>query len=366
MPFDAREPIAAPDDRRAIFDPGPGQVGVWLVAVAGMLLAMILLGGLTRLTGSGLSIMEWAPVSGVLPPLSQSEWRRLFDLYRTIPQYRLLYPDLDLAGFQGLFWLEWVHRLWGRLVGLAFVLPFVWFWRRGLVSRPLGRKLLLLLLLGGMQGAVGWIMVASGFEPNATAVSPYRLVAHLAVGVALFGAVLWTGLGVLQPRAAAEPGARAARVFAVATTVLLALTIVAGGFVAGLHAGLVYNTFPLMDGALFPGDYAALSPPLRNLFENLATVQFDHRLLATITAAAAIATVVVVLRSRVSGTAKRAALALGAAIAAQYALGVTTLLAGVPAPLAAAHQCVALLALGAVLMLLHWLHAVRQRNAPRW
>ena len=178
MPFDDREfPEALPEDRAA--RRSRRLVAAWLFAVAGMVLVMIVLGGVTRLTGSGLSIMEWAPLSGTLPPMNDAEWQRLYHLYQQIPQYRLVNEGLGLAGFKQIFWLEWAHRLWGRLIGLAFIVPLIWLWSTGRIERRLRPRLALLFVLGGLQGVVGWFMVESGFEPEATAVSPYLSLIHI-------------------------------------------------------------------------------------------------------------------------------------------------------------------------------------------
>lgn len=326
-------------------------VALWLFAVCGMILVMIGLGGATRLTGSGLSIMEWAPLQGALPPLSEAEWQRLYALYRQIPQYALLNEGFGLAGFKHIFWLEYVHRLWGRLIGLAFLAPLAWLWWRGAIERRLRSRLLLLFALGGLQGAVGWFMVASGFFPESTTVSPYRLVVHLALALLLYAALLWTGLAALRPSPApaAPPALRRA---VQACCALTALTILAGGFVAGLKAGLTYNTFPLMDGRLLPAGYADLHPFLRNLTENIAAVQFDHRLLAALTLLAVLATVAWGA-TRARPPVRFALLALGGTVAAQFALGVATLLAVVPVTLATAHQVMAVLVLTAALVTLH-------------
>ena len=331
--------------------PARRAVGLWLLVIAAMIGVMVVLGGATRVSGSGLSIMEWAPLAGVVPPLSGAEWRRLFALYRQIPQYHLLHEGMDLAGFQHIFWLEWTHRLWGRLVGIAFLGPLIWFWARGAIERWLRPRLVLLFLLGGLQGAVGWFMVASGFFPDSTAVSPYRLVVHLALALVLYAALLWTGLSVLRPAPVAAPAAP--RLLLLAVVALVALTILAGGFTAGLHAGRVFNTFPLMDGRLLPAGYADLVPFLRNLTENVAAVQFDHRLLATATALLAAATVAIGLARRQPPALRRALAALGALVALQYALGVATLLRAAPAVLATAHQAGAVLLLTAAIAALH-------------
>ncbi len=351
MPFDVHEFPAA----TRLAHRNRLLVAGWLFLICGMVFVMIVLGGATRLTGSGLSIMEWAPLSGVLPPWSHAEWQRLFALYQQIPQYRLVNADIGLHGFQQIFWLEWVHRLWGRLIGIAFLVPLVWLWARGAIERRLRPRLVLLFVLGGLQGAVGWFMVASGFFPDSTAVSPYRLVIHLAMALFLYVALLWCGLSVLRPPM--PGGAASARPvmarLAWACVALVSLTMLAGGFVAGTHAGLIDNTFPLMDGHLVPPDYAHLDPFIRNLTDNLPAVQFDHRLLATVTALVGLATVAIGLWSGASGALRGALLALGAAVLAQYALGVATLLSVVAVPLATAHQAMAVLVLTAAVAALH-------------
>lgn len=370
MPFDnvarGNGPVASPVRR------GQRPVAVWLFGVCAMISVMVALGGATRLTGSGLSIMEWAPLRGTLPPLSEVEWQRLYALYQQIPQYELVNKGFGLEGFKGIFWLEWMHRFWGRLLGVAFLVPLLWFAVRGQIGRRLLPRLALFFVLGGLQGAVGWFMVASGFAPSSTAVSPYRLVVHLGLALVLYAAVLWTALDLWRQGAPAS--ASAARVappgprrmppwtpqwMLWTTCALLGLTILAGGFVAGLKAGLTYNTYPLMDGRLVPEGYATLQPWWRNLTENVAAVQFNHRLLATLTAGFALATVAAGLRARVARPVRLALLALGGAVLVQYALGVATLLWVVPVALGTAHQTVAVLVLTAALVALHL-----QRGAP--
>jgi len=337
MPFDDKSFPAQPRevlrDRRLL--------ALWLFSLCAMILVMIVLGGATRLTGSGLSIMEWAPFAGALPPLSEAEWQRLYQLYQQIPQYQLVNQGFGIAGFKSIFWLEWMHRLWGRLIGLAFVVPLVWLWLRGAIPRRMVPRLVLLFVLGGLQGAVGWFMVASGFFPDSTSISPARLVIHLALALVLYATLLWTGLTVLRP----GPGTDSPmlRRLAFLLVGLVSLTIVAGGIVAGLHAGLDYNTFPLMDGRLVPAGYFS---------NDIASAQFDHRLLATLTALTAAVAVAAGLRI---GDARAAVVALGVTVAVQYTLGVVTLLWVVPVGLAAAHQATAVLVLTASLVLLHTL-----------
>lgn len=363
MPIVSQDLTGNPRNATA-FDVEPGTrtrraVAGWLFGVCAMILLMIALGGATRLTGSGLSIMEWAPFRGVLPPVSEAEWQRLFRLYQQIPQYALVNEGFGIAGFKQIFWLEYLHRLWGRLIGFAFLLPMLWFWARGAFAprsglRWLRPRLLVLFLLGGAQGGVGWFMVASGFAADSTAVSPYRLVVHLLLALVLYATILWTGMSVLRPQSASVTSTLARRLL-IATCLLLALTILAGGFVAGTHAGLDYNTFPLMDGRLVPAGFASLEPFWRNLTENIAAVQFNHRLLATLTALAAAAAVAAGLSS---GGPPLALYALAGAVVLQYGLGVATLLAvpslgHLPAGLGTAHQTVAVLVLTAALVALH-------------
>lgn len=353
MPFDVRDFAGAPPEDRAAGRRNRTLVATWLFIIAGMVLVMIVLGGVTRLTGSGLSIMEWAPISGVLPPMNDADWERLYHLYQQIPQYALVNEGFGLAGFKHIFWLEWTHRLWGRLIGLAFIVPLLWFWATGRIERRLVPFLLVLFVLGGAQGAVGWIMVASGFAPDATSVSPYDLVAHLTFALALYVAILWTGLMVLLPSPPRPSASRMLYRLSWLCCCLVALTMLAGGFVAGTHAGFDYNTFPLMDGHLVPTDYARLQPFLRNLTENIAAVQFDHRLLATLTVLTVLAVAVIGLATRPPGAVRVALVAFLGIALVQYLLGVMTLLFVVPIPLAATHQAVAALLLTAGIVLLH-------------
>ncbi|CAA9246931.1 MAG: Heme A synthase, cytochrome oxidase biogenesis protein Cox15-CtaA [uncultured Acetobacteraceae bacterium] len=358
MPFDAHHSAAATETERR----DARAVGRWLLAMAAMVWAMVALGGATRLSGSGLSIMEWAPIMGTLPPLSDAEWQRLYDLYRTIPQYALVNQGFGMEGFQRIFWLEWAHRFWGRAIGLAYAGGLLWFWLRGRIPAGLKPRLLLLLALGGLQGVVGWLMVASGFEADRTAVSPWRLVAHLGLALALYAALLWTALGLLARREEPTPDEppavwRGVRRQVKAAVWLLAAAMLAGGFTAGIRAGLDYNTFPLMDGRLVPEGYWRLQPAWLNLTENVAAVQFNHRLLATLAALAAFGAALAAWRRLPDGPARRACLGLGAAVALQYALGVATLLLVVPAWLGTLHQASAVLVLTAALLALRRLPA---------
>jgi cytochrome c oxidase assembly protein subunit 15 len=286
-------------------------------------------------------------------------------LYKQIPQYELVNHGMTLAGFKQIFWLEWVHRLWGRLIGVVFLVPLVVLGLRGAIGKGLWLRLAGLFVLGGLQGAVGWFMVASGFEPDSTAVSPYRLVIHLALALALFAGVFWTALSTLSPIPESIAYGGRLRRLAMATVCFIALTIVAGGFTAGLHAGLEYNTFPLMDGRLVPAGYLqpGLHPLLRNLAENVTAVQFDHRLLASVTVLLVLATVAFGLRQtwrdRLPQSAQFSLALMAASAATQYLLGVATLLSVVALPLAVAHQACAVLLLASALAVTHNLRGAR-------
>lgn len=353
MPFDVRDfPGAPPNDRAASLH-NRRLVAIWLFCVAFMILVMVVLGGVTRLTGSGLSIMEWEPFRGVLPPLNHAQWEKLYALYKQIPQYKLENQGFGLSGFQHIFWLEYVHRLWGRLIGVAFLVPLIWFWATGRLMRELRGWLVVLFCLGGLQGLIGWFMVSSGFRPDSTAVAPSRLVLHLSMALVLYAAIIWTGLTVLRPAPVQASQSRPLRWLTIASCVSLAVTIVAGGFVAGTHAGFTYNTFPLMDGSLIPRSYARLSPFYRNLTQNLAAVQFDHRLLATLTVLLVTATVIIGFTRPRPDTVTVGLVLLGVTAAVQYCLGVATLLLVVPIRLAVTHQANAVLVLTAAMILLH-------------
>jgi cytochrome c oxidase assembly protein subunit 15 len=362
MPFDDR---TFPSVEAASLRRSRHLVAAWLFGVAFMIWGMVVLGGATRLSGSGLSIMEWAPVSGALPPLSQAEWGRLFALYKTIPQYSLLHAGMNLHGFQQIFWLEWTHRNWGRLMSVVYLGPLLWFSFTGALRRGMIVRLVALFALGALQGAVGWFMVASGFEPDSTSVSPYRLVIHLVLALSLFSGIFWTALTTLSPVPTSIAGGHRLRQLAIVTTCLVAVTLVAGGFTAGTHAGLGYNTFPLMAGHLFPSDYLhpGLQPVLRNLTENPTAVQFDHRLLGTLTAIVALLTAMLGLRQtwrdRLPAPTQFALLCLGTAMLAQYALGVATLLSKVDIPLAVSHQACAVALLASALAVTHSLRGAR-------
>ena len=333
----------------------PRAVAAWLLACCALVFAMIVVGGVTRLTHSGLSIVEWQPIVGALPPLDEAQWQRAFDQYRQTPEYKLVNAGMTLDEFKRIFWWEYVHRLLGRLIGLAFLLPFLYFLVRRRIPPGLGGKLLGLFVLGGLQGALGWFMVKSGLVDDPR-VSPFRLTAHLALAFVILGAMLWIALSLLYARDAGDDVAtRAARRWATAVVALVALMIVTGGFVAGIRAGFAYNTFPLMNGHVVPPEVLMLEPWWRNFFWNMATVQLDHRL-----GAWALAIVVPiawwrVLRAAPTARVRTGAHLLLAMLVVQVTLGIATLVNVVPLPLAALHQAGAVLVFALALNLAHLL-----------
>jgi len=331
---------------------GSRPVALWLLACTALVFVMIVLGGLTRLTHSGLSMVDWRPITGILPPLTEADWERAFAAYRQYPEYREINRGMDLAGFQSIFWLEYVHRLWGRLIGVAFLLPLLCFVLSGRIQRTLAWRLGGVFVLGALQGALGWFMVRSGLVDRPD-VSQYRLAAHLGLALVLYGYLLWVALGLLRPpAAAASRRLRGARREVAALGCAVVLTALSGAFVAGTGAGLAYNTFPLMGERLVPAGLLALEPALRNLFENIVTVQFVHRVLALATFAGVVVVWRRLLRRPLEGAQRAGAHALLAAGVLQVSLGISTLLLHVPVALAAAHQAGALLLLGACLLLL--------------
>jgi heme a synthase len=319
-------------------------VRLWLFAVAALVLAMVLVGGATRLTESGLSITQWQPVIGVLPPLSEAQWQAEFHAYQQIPQYHELNQGMSLDAFKTIFWWEWSHRLIGRLIGVVFLLPLLWFLWRGWIERGLRGRLWLIFGLGALQGAVGWWMVASGLADRVE-VSQYRLATHLILACVIYVAILWTALRL--GRESPEPVPARIRAGAVGLLLLVFGQIYLGALVAGLRAGYIYNTWPLIDGALVPDGSRLFSvlPLWRNFFENVLTVQFDHRVLAYAIWLLAAWHVIDAARTAQRGAALAGALALFAAVTVQAALGIATLLEVVPLPLALTHQAMAMIVL---------------------
>lgn len=329
------------------------QIAVWLLICCTLVFSMIVLGGVTRLTGSGLSMVDWKPVTGILPPIGEVAWRQEFDAYRQSPEFRLKNYDMDVDDFKRIYAFEYAHRVLGRLIGLVFLGGFLYLLARRRIERALVPQLVTMFVLGGLQGVLGWYMVKSGLvhDPH---VSQYRLTAHLAAALLIYVYMLKVALGLLDPREAqpaTSPSIALGRA-ALAATALVVLTVLSGGFVAGLKAGLFFNTFPLMDGGLAPSGMYNLQPWWANLFENTATVQFNHRVLAMISLAIVLAVVATALRRPLPSRVRVACWLAGAMVLVQVSLGIATLLARVPVSLGAAHQAGAVL-LVTMLVLMH-------------
>ncbi len=350
-------------------------VGYWLLFLAFAVFVMAIIGAITRLTGSGLSMVDWHPVTQTVPPLSDEAWQQAFALYRGSPQYFDVNHGMSLPEYKQIYFWEWFHRLWGMTMGLAFAGGFVFFAARGyftrglLPDRPLRWIAIFagLFLLGLAQGRIGWFMVQSGLEARPS-VSHYRLAMHLTTALTLYAALIWSGLSLLYPIPSALAGsikARALRAHALTALVLTALTMTWGAFVAGLHAGLVYNTFPLMGGHLTPPDLLFQHPAWLNFFENPPAVQFTHRVLAITTFLVVVTLWVRSLRGETPIIARKLAAILAIAALCQVGLGVSTLVLMVPVPLAAAHQAGAITVLTLLLGLLFALRPpARSYTAP--
>jgi heme a synthase len=325
----------------ALQTPNNRAVRWWLVTIAVLIVIMALVGGATRLTESGLSIVEWKPVTGTLPPLNQEQWKDAFDAYKAIPQYRELNAGMTLGEFKTIFWWEWTHRLVGRVIGIAFLLPFLWFLWRGALNADLRLRLWLIFGLGALQGVVGWWMVVSGLSERVE-VSHYRLATHLMLALLIFSAIVWT-LRRLADRSPSGASSRL-KITSLALLVLTFVQLYLGALLAGLRAGRVFNTWPQIDGALIPSTARLFfeEPWWRNLFDNTLTVQFEHRMVAYALFALAILHAVDAVRSRAGTVAVSGALWLAAAVTLQAGLGIFTLLNQVPVLLGLAHQAVAM------------------------
>lgn len=337
--------------------PNHKAIAIWLLVCCATIFGMIILGGVTRLTGSGLSMVEWAPILGILPPLNQAEWQETFLLYQQFPEYQLKNFNMSLDEFKSIFWFEYGHRLLGRSIGMIFLLPFLFFLFRGKIEKSLTPKLIFMFVLGGLQGLMGWYMVKSGLV-NDPHVSQYRLTAHLGLAVVIYAYMFWVALGLLYPKIndVANNTNYRLRSLSLIITGIIVITILSGGFVAGTHAGFAFNTFPLMDGQLIPAGLFALSPVWHNFFENIVTVQFDHRVLATL-----LFLVIPVFwfkagRLELPALARTGSHLLLAALVLQITLGISTLLLIVPVALAAAHQAGAIVLLTAALFVSQQLH----------
>ena len=330
------------------------SIGIWLLICCLAIYGMVVLGGVTRLTGSGLSMVEWHPVIGVLPPLNDEQWNEVFALYRQTPEFQKINYQMDVEGFKNIFWFEYAHRILGRMIGVIFLLPLLYFISRQRIDKALIPRLTAMFVLGGLQGLMGWYMVKSGLvhDPH---VSQYRLTAHLGLAFIIYAWILWTALDLLVPvkRFPQGEAVQSLRRLAWLVTGLVLFTALSGGFVAGLKAGYAYNTFPLMSGQLIPEGMFTLTPAWSNFFENVTTVQFDHRLLATLLFLLIPLLWILGRRIVLPDNARIGLHLLVFVLLIQISLGISTLLLVVPVPLAVAHQAGALALLTAALFVSH-------------
>lgn len=329
------------------------QVAIWLLVCAFVVFCMIVLGGVTRLTGSGLSMVEWSLLIEVIPPLSEPAWQEVFDKYKQFPEYQLVNRGMELAEFKRIFAYEYAHRMLGRFIGIIFFFPMVYFIWKGRIAKQHLPKLIALFVLGGLQGLMGWYMVKSGLV-DVPRVSQYRLVAHLGLAVLIYGFILWVAFDLLYPdqqrEAKAGPGLKW---YSFGISGLIFVMILSGGLVAGIFAGHAYNTFPLMDGRFFPLGLYGLEPVRKSIFEDITTVQFNHRMIAYLLIILIGGFAIAAMKAGFTGRARIACMALLTLLVIQVSLGISTLLLVVPVPLAAAHQGGAVLLLTAALYLSH-------------
>ena len=358
MPSDTARPTSSPFNTVRPAGGAASQanrrlVANWLYLLAFMIWMMVGIGGYTRDSGSGLSIMKWEPIIGVLPPLNQDAWNKLFALYKTIPQYQILHPGMGLHGFQQLFWPEYIHRLWGRLMGVVLLVPLVVFALTGRIEKRLVKWLFLLFLLGGLQGLIGWLMVSSGFDPDSTAVAPGWLSLHFFGAMFLFSAVLWTAFTVTTPEPARYAGLKGLRGHSIGSFAVLLLAMLGGTIVSGIHGIADFSMAKQIGTGQPPAGWPS------GMFSNPATVIFDHQTLAVLAALAILAITVRALRSEAPSPVRDAALIAGGLVILQFVLGVTALVSG-KIDLGVVHQMNAVLLMGAMLLIIH-----RLRGATR-
>jgi heme a synthase len=338
-----------------------GVVG-WLYLCAFMVITMMVIGAITRLTESGLSIVEWRPLIGALPPLSAIEWTRVFELYQQTSEYKLANEGMSLGEFKTIFWWEYIHRLWGRLIGVVFGAPFLFFLFTGKIPPGKTPHLVALFILGGLQGVIGWWMVKSGFVDR-TDVSQYRLAIHLGMAFFILGYILWVAMDITHPRGVFA--SQSLRPLAIGVTTAAFITILSGGLVAGSNAGLIHNTWPLMDGGLAPTDLFEMQPWWLNAFENLAAIQFDHRILAYITTGLVFLLWIKGRTTPIGNRAHKALSWLALSVVVQICLGVMTLLLVVPLPIAVLHQLGAVNVFCLAVWNLHAFHDGIATKAPQ-
>ncbi|HEY0672728.1 MAG TPA: COX15/CtaA family protein [Longimicrobiales bacterium] len=359
QPPETFETATSLDWRTSIPEQRRRWLRAWFWSIAAMTLCVLIVGGVTRLTFSGLSIVDWDPLMGVIPPLSEGQWQATFERYQQFPEYQKTRQGMTLGEFKYIFFWEYLHRLLARTIGLVFLLPFLFFLVRRWMNRPLAYRSLALFALGGMQGVMGWLMVASGLVDRPS-VSHFRLAAHLTLAFLIFGYAVWLARELRVTDARLTVNDRALRVLKRGLAwvgVLLGLQIVWGAFVAGLKAGFFANTFPLMGGRIVPRDLLRLEPALRNFVSNGIAVQWLHRLLGTVLVLAVFVLLARISRARPDRTTLRYATAFVTLVSVQYLLGIATLLLAVPVPLGVTHQVTALILFGIWIM---WVHHTRQ------
>ncbi len=324
-------------------------IAIWLLICCTAIFAMVILGGITRLTGSGLSMVVWKPIMGILPPFNQAEWEIAFQQYQLFPEYQLRNFHMNLAEFKNIFWFEYAHRLLGRGIGIIFMIPMLFFIFRGMVAKSLVPKLIIMFVLGGLQGLLGWYMVKSGLVDNPH-VSQYRLTAHFGLAVVIYGYMFWAAIDLLYPNKGERHNLAS---FSIIMAGLIFITMLSGGFVAGLRAGLAYNTFPLMAGQWIPDGILSMEPIWRNLFENIPTVQFDHRVLATLVFLIVAIFWVIAQKTKFPTRIRWGINIFLLVMLIQITLGISTLLLQVPVVLAVTHQGGALVLFTVVLFISH-------------
>lgn len=342
-------------------DPDKG-IRIWLYSLCLLIFVMIVVGGATRLTDSGLSITEWKPILGIIPPLDASDWQDAFAKYKEIPEYKLINKGMSLAEFKFIFWWEWGHRFLGRMIGFAFLVPFLFFCITRRIRKSLLPKLAVMFILGGLQGALGWYMVASGLVDRVD-VSQYRLAAHLCAAFLIFGYIFWVALSLRPDTRDRTAHSRAVMFSAIGLLILISLQIALGALVAGLDAGMGYNTWPLMDGTFVPDGLGSMSPWYLNIFENALTVQFNHRMVAYAVVLWVFVHSWLLMQSQDGGRLDSAAKLLLISVLVQAALGIWTLLAQVQIGVALFHQGGAVVLFAAMLMHLHRLPGPSQAES---
>ena len=336
-------------------------IAYWLFFCAAVIFGMILLGGVTRLTESGLSMVDWKPLMGVIPPMSEADWQHMFDKYKQFPEYQKINMGMSLEAFKSIFMYEYLHRVLGRLIGIIFILPFLYFYFTKRIKKGLTPKLIIMLIGGGFQGLLGWYMVKSGLvdQPD---VSQYRLTAHLGAAVLIFGFILWTAFGLVN-ETSQQP--KELRIFSYSLSGLIFLMILSGGLVAGTKAGYAYSTWPLMGDSFIPSGLYSMSPLWLSAFEDITTIQFNHRIFAYCIVLLVVLFAIKALKANIQGAARTGLFALIGLLILQVTLGISTLIYHVPIPIAAAHQVVAVALLSASLFISHCLSQAGDDSASQ-